>query len=105
MTGDVWLSDRMTHFWAKKGVGEADVMTPSPTLKPQNKHLGSGPLGTLAYFGDANLMLDFLGERPNTLLPTPPLLEGVSSWQRSGSTSQEDPCLLCGLRLQVFSKA
>lgn len=41
------------------------MMTPSPTLKPQNKTLlGSGPLGTLAYFGDANLTLELLGERP-----------------------------------------
>lgn len=38
------------------------MMTPSPTLKPQNKTLlGSGLLGTLAYFGDANLMLGLLG--------------------------------------------
>lgn len=58
------------------------MMTPSPTLKPQNKTLlGSGPLGTLAYFGDANLTLDFLGERPTLSLPTPPTLPPSNFWK------------------------
>ena len=52
------------------------------TLIPQNKTLlGSGPLGTLAYFGDANLMLELLGERPTLSLPTPPTLPPSDFWK------------------------
>lgn len=73
------------------------MMTPSPTLKPQNKTLlGSGPLGTLAYFGDANLMLDFLGERPTLSLPTPPISGRCQQLAEKWKYFPEDPCLLCG---------
>ena len=48
------------------------------------------PTWSSGYFGDADLRLDSLGERPTPSHPTPHLLlEGGGSWERSRSTSQK----------------
>lgn len=81
------------------------MMTAQSTLKPQIKHSWAvARLELWLIFGDANLMLDFLGERP--WLPSAlQFLEGVSSWQRSGESGFEDPCLLCGSQTTGLQQA